>query len=98
MAKAIFATATEAVAAESGNRRAYRVRHGVDEVFVVALSPREAVGIAGQEFGLQAELLDPKYPTLERRGGLDAALAGLPPHRRRAIRERLEELLKGVKG
>lgn len=57
----VYDSYDEAKRHESGQKRVYRVSlHGVTK-YVVALSPRHAMGEAAPAFGMVAELTDPRY-------------------------------------
>jgi hypothetical protein len=69
---------------EYGRKRPYRVARGDEVFYVLALSPRHAVGEAMERLGITTELADPRP-----RDELREAIAGL-------TREQVIDLLKGV--
>lgn len=79
-----------------GRNRVYAVRDGDgNALYVVAVSPTQAMGEAGPEFGLRAELTDPQYAAARRLRTLEEWAAALPPAAKEALKRSLEEDANG---
>ncbi len=93
--KQVFRSSSEALAALvrfTGKFRVYKVYNDVhDDLWVVALSPRDALGQVAELFGLSVELISPR-PVKDPEGLAEFA-ASLPPAKRSALLAALKQEL-----
>lgn len=90
----VFESYDLAKAKEAGRKRVYRVsKDGIISVFVVALSPRHAIGEAGPSLGITAELCDRRPITRREIASLDDFVDSLSDVQKAALRAHLEHRL-----